>query len=347
MKKARYKTCSFVTIKPSYFVTYSRQFEEVPSEKGYGTELIAKARRGRTHEWRRDNTHKGIMSAIAQSKARNTCNFLQLGAKSKNYWCKKELKWKKYKIAFACLTLPGKQMHSDSYLVSHMLIPFLKRMQRANLMHSYIWKAEPQDNDNLHFHICTDSYCAWKTVAKQWDSLCFLHGYYKSPGNIPTPLKSASTYIRPALSDKAVSSYVAKYISKNDNYKTTIIEKYKALSQEDYVLLGLPNAMAELKALLKKRTVTCRLWGCSHNLTKHTLTVNTSIINTGNNDIEHLKKRSNKAIHKEFYSVFMFKKNAHDTDDFSFISDYYQLILAAKICEHGQQQLYLPDENTT
>lgn len=75
-----------------------------------------------------------------------------------------------FKLNFITLTLPAPQDNiTDKYLKKECLNPFIKELQRKHGLRSYIWKAEKQQNGNLHFHLTTDTYLHFNTVRSTWN----------------------------------------------------------------------------------------------------------------------------------------------------------------------------------
>jgi len=64
----------------------------------------------------------------------------------------------KYKLTFITLTLPSKQAHTDEEIKKVPFANFLQTLRRKYNMKYYIWKAEKQNNGNIHFHIITNSF---------------------------------------------------------------------------------------------------------------------------------------------------------------------------------------------
>ena len=67
-----------------------------------------------------------------------------------------------YKLTFITLTLPSKQIHSDNEIKSKCLNQFLIELKKNHSVSRYIWKAEKQENNNIHFHIIADKFIKWQ-----------------------------------------------------------------------------------------------------------------------------------------------------------------------------------------
>jgi len=76
-----------------------------------------------------------------------------------------------YKLGFITLTLPAKQIHSDTEIKKECLNHFLTILRRKFHVDMYIWKAEKQENGNIHFHILINRYIHWKEIRENWNNI--------------------------------------------------------------------------------------------------------------------------------------------------------------------------------
>jgi len=78
----------------------------------------------------------------------------------------------------------------------------------------YYWRAEPQINGNVHFHLLIDRYIAKNWLQNEWnvstDKLGYLGRYFEQTGSLFPP----STDIRKPDNDKNAANYVSKYVTK-------------------------------------------------------------------------------------------------------------------------------------
>ena len=83
----------------------------------------------------------------------------------------------KNKIQFITLTLPSKQVHSDKIIKSKALNQFLTEIREKYGVKKYIWKAEKQQNANIHFHILTDQFIPYQDLNGIWNRIMAKMGY--------------------------------------------------------------------------------------------------------------------------------------------------------------------------
>lgn len=83
----------------------------------------------------------------------------------------------RFKLAFITLTLPAKQIHSDEEIKSKLLNQFLIELKTKFQVLDYIWKAEKQENGNIHFHILINRYIHHEKIKTIWNRILEKLGY--------------------------------------------------------------------------------------------------------------------------------------------------------------------------
>lgn len=122
-------------------------------------------------------------------------------------------------ITFITLTLSSKQRHGDNEIKRELLNPFIIEMKRNYNVQEYIWRAEAQANDNIHFHLFMDSYIHWRQLREVWNKCQERLGYITSFESIHHHSDPNSTDIERIRSVKGASLYVTKYIAKESEYR--------------------------------------------------------------------------------------------------------------------------------
>lgn len=118
--------------------------------------------------------NSNILSEQTKSKIKK--NFNWMFKKSYNKYIEYKGKTFKHNLSFITLTLPSQQVHKDSEIKS-CLNQFFTEFQKIHLFKNYIWKAERQKNNNIHFHIITDSYAPWIVIRNKWNRIIDKFGY--------------------------------------------------------------------------------------------------------------------------------------------------------------------------
>ena len=170
--------------------------------------------------------HEGKISHNAKIKMRNAILWLDASALWKWHYSKNTGKFFRWRLNFIHLTIPAQDGKSDKF-VKKVLNRFFLYAFRKTGMRSYIWKAEPQERGEIHFHITSDCFI-WKTQLQNIWNGCLR--YYGLIGNHENP---PSTRVHPTHNIKLMTAYLVKYMTKNDE---------------------------------SRRKIQGRLWGCSRNL---------------------------------------------------------------------------------
>lgn len=137
-------------------------------------------------------------------------------------------------IILLTLTLSDQQKHDDNWIKRNMLNRFLIKITREKPDTKYLWKAERQDNGNIHFHILLDNYFDKKDVQIWWNLIQRDNQYHRAGLINESFLGSPSTRIESLKNVDNSIAYIAKYMQKND----------------------------------EKNPISGRLWGCSSELRK-------------------------------------------------------------------------------
>jgi hypothetical protein len=246
------------------------------------------------------NVHHNKMSDQSSRKCKRAINYLLFNSQ-KNYNYSK-LNWRdlQFKIAFITLTLSSEQKHSDNYIKKFMLNNFLIEAKRLWNIENYVWRAEKQANNNIHFHILVDRFIPWQEIRAVWNRIQNNHGYiaqYRknmkayhrfgfklnnellSKWNVTNQLKAYKTGIKTNWSNpnstdihqikliNNVAAYVTKYMTK-DKKANHLRIKASSISYEKKHLKNMHSLSFATMRYLRKKAETGRLWSCSVELTQ-------------------------------------------------------------------------------
>jgi hypothetical protein len=124
-----------------------------------------------------ENRHKGELSKKAKNRLYTALDWLLAISKNKTADKLKSKGTFNYKLAMLTLTLPSKQVHNDLYIKKYCLNEFLTIIRKKYNLQNYIWKAEKQENENIHFHLIIDKYIFYKDINTIWNGIMATHGY--------------------------------------------------------------------------------------------------------------------------------------------------------------------------
>lgn len=86
-----------------------------------------------------------------------------------NIYRKPRYQRKQTALTFLTLTLPSKQQHTDQTIKQEILSRFIECLQRDFDVKNYFWRAEPQKNNNIHFHLLLDTYLDKDVIRRKWN----------------------------------------------------------------------------------------------------------------------------------------------------------------------------------
>lgn len=210
-----------------------------------------------------------LLSPKAIARLKLAINTLVHTASYKTVYEKASGKSFRFKVNFVTLTLPSSQKHTDSEIVKLALSPFLEAWSKRAKGLLYVWKAEVQDNGNIHFHITTNTFIHYAKLRHRWNFYMEKLGYLQ-----PEKLDTVnSTDVHSTKNIKRLANYLCAYVSKKDLY-TRSLKRYfvsyrKQLADTSKIVHHLPkNYFKRLK-----RRLSCPLWGASKCLLKPTFQV--------------------------------------------------------------------------
>lgn len=157
--------------------------------------------------------------------------------------------------SFTTLTLPSRQIHSDTEIKDLCLNQFFVELRNRYGLKNYIWRQESQQNGNIHFHIIADIFLPCAEIQEIWNRIIEKLGYvsnykarmrniYKNgfeymPGSIHKGIDKKTAYCRyikaknnnfenppscQVIGLKKINNvinYISKYVSKKENEENT------------------------------------------------------------------------------------------------------------------------------
>lgn len=196
------------------------------------------------------NLNKGFrtlgISDVTRKKIAFACRTLSFASQPRKVRNGKG-EYVKHHVLFITLTLPSEQIGTDAETTKEVLGTFLDRCRKIGLLSNYVWRAEKQNNGNIHYHLLTDTFASYSMFRNLWfislrkagyianyrkkfASLSF-EEYSKLPFNSKKSIADISrAYARgtrngwsepPAIDVKQINSadsvnaYISKYVSKD------------------------------------------------------------------------------------------------------------------------------------
>jgi hypothetical protein len=132
---------------------------------------------------------------------------------------KENRKISRRKIIMITTTLSSRQIHSDIEIKKHILTRFIEELKLKHGIDHYFWKAEAQNNGNIHFHILTDKFIQWKTVQSLWNKHQETLGYVTRFRLKNGKKEPNSTDVHAVKSDTHAIRYCFNYTLKDEKHR--------------------------------------------------------------------------------------------------------------------------------
>lgn len=171
-------------------------------------------------------------------------------------------------VSFCTFTITEAQKHSDTEIIktfvdfldhlkkvnNYVIDPVTKKQTRekALILDNYVWRAETQENGNIHFHLLADTFLNQHMLRRVWNNYLQNLGYKFGYG-----AANVNSLKRDKNNNKIlnVERYLCKYMT-----KPPLRNVYKHLKPKD--LAGVPDVDKYRRPIIGK------FWGCSRRLTK-------------------------------------------------------------------------------
>ena len=212
-------------------------------------------------------TYAGEISEVGQKKLRRAIETLYVITPKRKVFNRVLGKYTNFHLSSLTLTLSylqGKWLDND--IVKFCLAPFILDCKRKLGLNNYVWKAERQQNGNIHFHLISDLFGDIDMIRKFWndkqDTLGFIDEFYSRFGHRQAP-SIEITYVRDSDS---LAKYVSKYISKSKGKHSKNIEKLSLYPVQIYLPTKANEKLYDEFAKRRWEFVAGRVWDCSMQL---------------------------------------------------------------------------------
>jgi hypothetical protein len=266
-----------------------------------------------------DRTAHGKVSNIARRKLGKCIDYLLLLSSERKVYSRMTGRQFSMKIAFVTLTLPAAQIHSDIEIKSKCLNQFLIELKKRYKVARYVWRAEKQQNGNIHFHVLIDRFVPWQSLRDCWNRIVNKLGY-------------VDRYREELKKWHASGFKVRKELLKNWDYKSQLKAYRNGVandwnspnSTDIHSIRKIINVKAYIAKYLTKNgeldretgefnnpnlAQTGRIWGCSQDLSK----AKGARVIVDSHISDELKKivdsNNFKSYHADYFSVLYIKFN--------------------------------------
>ncbi len=218
----------------------------------------------------RQNRYNGQMSAGAKKRLARSLTLLVQSTEKKWIYNEVTKRMMLHKLSFITLTVSDpSELLTASQAFKLLLNPWLQWLRRTIKCNTYIWKAELQENGQIHYHVTTPAFIPWSKIRDKWNNLQkkagLLDNYYSNKGHYD----ANSTDVHEVQNINDLSSYMIKYMCKceKDN-PCEKVHQAKKFENSEIATLGaiLSNVQASARNAVE---LDGKTWDCSDNLKKN------------------------------------------------------------------------------
>lgn len=263
-EKTRYQSC--ISVRAGKLVTYTKVYKAVDPNERF---LDLGGKKKSAVSDRTGKTQAGTISYKSAQRLRDALNLLVGTAVSKRLYIHDLGVWINFKLNFITLTLPSTQVHTDKEIHSKVFAEFIKKWKYSNSKLLYVYKAETQDNGNLHYHLTTNSFIHHKRLRKWWNKSCNALGYMDR-----CSVKDAnSTDVHAIKNVKDIAAYLSSYVAKKDVIKSSLKGWIKDKKRPLLFVKNKENWCVLKHVSMCKRQVQIKAWDASNALLAKPLTL--------------------------------------------------------------------------
>lgn len=212
------------------------------------------------------------LSYQTQKKIKDSIAYLQQCSPARTVVLQKKTIYN-FRTSFITLTLPSKQIHSDLE-IKKCLNHFLVQMRSRFSLKNYVWKAELQANQNIHFHLIVDIPVPYWAVRYYWNQSIEVLGYVSRYQNEWSGLSLAEYAEKRGIEvAKAVSGFIK---GRDTQWRSPGTEQVKAVTSDKmlgwylakYIVKPANSAGAGDAEDIQRVLDFGRVWGRSQSLSK-------------------------------------------------------------------------------
>jgi len=158
-----------------------------------------------------------------------------------------------HKLSFLTLKISHCKQVTGRQAYDLCLNHFLDWLTRTKGVEQYVWKLEPQEDSQIHYHITTPAFIHWQEIKDKWNELQrkagFLDDYAKEHGHY----HANSTDIHEVIGITDLASYMVKAFA--DSLKEAEKRKKKETGRDISAEMG--------KDIKEVESTDGKIWGCS------------------------------------------------------------------------------------
>lgn len=195
--------------------------------------------------------YTGQITAGSKKRLTKAISLLVQSAKSQHIKNEVTGKSQYFKISFITLTIPESALSKDAkYCHKNLLEPMLRVLRRRYGLKNYVWKAELQKNDSVHYHLTSTIFINHTKLRNEWNQILDRNGmldtYYEKYGS----RNPNSTDVHSVKKVRDMEAYLVKYVSKEYQNEKRLNGKVwdcnKSLKSAKYFTTNLDTAYQDI-----------------------------------------------------------------------------------------------------
>jgi hypothetical protein len=127
-----------------------------------------------------------------------------------------------FRLSFITLTMPNSNILTASRDSKVLLEKMLRYLRNTQGMHSYVWKAETQENGQIHYHLTSNVYLHYQELRNYWNKLLFKSNLFSEYFEQRGDRDINSTDIHSVRKVKDLSAYLIKYFTKQEQNQIAV-----------------------------------------------------------------------------------------------------------------------------
>ena len=311
-----------------------------------------------------DNSHHGRISLTALKKIKKAIDYTVYLATPKSLPHTLKGKDFKFRLNFITLTLSSPQIHPDIEIKEKIFQPMLNSFRQKFKVINYVWRAEKQSNDNIHFHIVTDKFIPWNELRNEWNRHQQNLGYVTRYRERLIEFHKDGFHYRPELEShwNRIAQYKAYQLGKRNNWdnpnssdvhslqnvsnvKSYFVKYLTKDNQSDYNRKYpiKPDAEPLIDQPVQYSNLEGRLWGCSERLSK----IQGARADLDNELTEELTRiKQNNSVHHfdgDFFSVSFVNIEYLIKEGFTVIPKLFEDFIRSTFPEYRPKDLFSVD----
>jgi hypothetical protein len=164
---------------------------------------------------RKPLAYTGVLTPYSKKRLKRAISLMVASSKEKEAPNWKTGKMYRFKVNFITFTLPANQGDIPDKTIKKCLDNWIKRAKRKHGLQSYIWRAERQANQSIHFHMITDCWIHYQKIRDDWNQCLKETGLVNKFQEKHGHANPNSTDVHAVWKVRNLTSYFVKYMSKS------------------------------------------------------------------------------------------------------------------------------------